>query len=346
MSTLVQTWIAKSDGMYSRGRITRFTNDRDSLVYGTYKPDASTTGVLPGVARTNFNSPSTSDKVELTTPDMTYENFNFYGDIEVKAANNIFINCYFYGGLDHPKAQRGCVYLQGNNNHNGAEFYDCTFRARFPSWFRDCIIGNSYKLFRCDLSNTTDGAGAYSAPGGGGNCDVEIYGCYIHDLIWWRQDPAQTDGSHNDCIQFQGGSHFIAKGNNLEGYCITAEGSTDTNKRIAPNGKCYIGSGIIINQTTHIASDILIEDNWFYGCYSQLQLNRNGIGALTLALGNNLFGRDIYINSPNSNPNRRWIELVPNGGTVNVTNLLTHQRFEDTNALLTHGLNSGIQTRT
>lgn len=344
MATLVQTWLAKDDGMHARGRISRLAGGRESLVYGTYKPDESTTGVLPGVARTDFNSPSVTGTVTLSDAGQTYENLNFYGDIIVAAPNVTFRNCWFWGGVGHPSGNRGCISVFGIGNHDGLEFYDCTITARSPSYYRDGIAGNSYKLFRCHIYNVNDGVGAFSAPGGPGNCDVEVYGCYIHDLIWWRQDPAHNDGTHNDCIQYQGGSTFKSIGNWLDCYVITAENSTEINTRTAPNGKCYGGSSLILNQATHITSDIVIENNWFTGAYSQLQLNRGStFDPLAVTLGTNRYGRDIYENyAPNSD--KRWICLVPSGGTISATNLYTHQIWDDTETLLTAGRASGIRT--
>lgn len=353
MPTLVQTWIKKNDGMYSRGRVSRLSNDRESLVYGTYKPDEATTGVLPGVARTDFNSPSVTGSVTLSTPNVTYENLNFYGDIVVAAANIVFKNCWFWGGVGHPTSNRGCVTAYGNGNHNGLELHDCTITARSPSYYRDGIVGNTFKLYRCHIYNTNDGIGAFSPAVGNDNCNVEVYGCYVHDLVWWRQDPAHSDGTHNDCIQYQGGNHFIAKGNRLEAYSVTAEGSTETNKRPAPNGKNYAGSALIVNQNpfsgtsptvARWASGVVIEDNWFNGGYAQLQLVRgNYNNPLSVTLGTNRYGRDAYENyAPNSD--KRWICLVPNGGTINATNLYTHQIWEDNGALLTAGRATGIRT--
>lgn len=344
MATLAQTWLAKSDGMYSRGRVARLFGNRDSLVYGTYIPDESTTGVLPDVTRTDYNTAAATGTVTLSTAGATYQDLNFYGDIIVAANNVTFRNCWFWGGIGHPSGNRGCVTVTSNNNHNGLELYDCTINAQSPSYYRDGIVGNSFKLYRCHIYGTNDGIGAFNYPGGAGNCDVEVYGCYIHDMVWWWQDPAHSDGTHNDCIQYQGGTNFIAIGNHLECYVTVANDSTQTNTRPAPNGKYYGGSALIVNQNTAAASSVLIENNWLYGGYAQLQLNRGSTyDPLNVTLGVNRYGRDIYDNYP-ANSDKRWICLVPNGGTINVTHLYDEQIWVDDETLLTAGRATGIRS--
>jgi hypothetical protein len=322
--------------MYARGRATRLFGSRDSLVYGTYVPDETTTGVLSGVTRTDYNTIAATGLVTLSTSGATYENLNFYGDIVVAAPNVTFRNCWFWGGIGHPPNNRGCLTVYANGNHNGLELYDCTITAQSPSYYRDGIVGNSYKLFRCNIYNTNDGIGCYSATGGSGNCDVEIYGCYVHDLVYWGQDPAHSDGTHNDCLQFQGGSHLRIIGNYFRGYQTASPESTDQ-----PAKGIYAGQCCLIGQVTHQPSDILISGNHFAGAYSQLNLVASSTWPVTLDLGPNYFDRDVYENyAPNSD--KRWIAI--NGSAYLTANgLYTDQRFSDDNSLLTAGRATGIR---
>ncbi len=352
-SVVTQEWILTTSGMQSRGRAPRgFGGDRDDLVIGTYKPDFSNTGVLPGVARTPWNSPGTTGAVGIPSSPTPYVNKDFYGDCELRNANGsytgtwTFENCFFHGGIGHPSGNRGTVYCW--NLIGYATFTDCTFSAQDPSYYRDGIVGRHYTLTRPHIYNTNDGAGAFSSTAGV-PCDVIIQGHYIHDLVWWSQDPAHGDGTHNDGIQYQGGANFTARGGNVECYVNVDPRSTTTNPRPAPNGKFYGGSATIINQNTgDIASGILVEDNYFAGGGAQLQLNCGSrFSTLTVTLGSNTYGRDVWDNFP-PNPDLRWI-VVPGvpydaNKTVNrTTGLLTDQRFEDTGSLLTIGRTTGIR---
>lgn len=317
--------------------------NRDTLTYGnfSYTVDETTAGVLPGIARTDYNSSSVTGSVTLNAPNTTFTNLNFNGDIKPVGANMKFKNCKFVGGVGHPAANTGCVNATGNGDHNGLEFEDCTFEARSPSYYRDGIVGNSYKTTRCISTGVNDGFGAFSNPSGAGNCDVEQWGCWAHDLLWWLQDPAHTDGTHNDACQYQGGSHLRIVGGRYDCYVLVAAGSTGTNTRPAPNGKYYGGSAIILNQNTHQASDVQVYGNELTGGYAQLQLNGGSTWGLTCTLGENRYGRDVYDNYP-ANPDKRWIAISYNA-TLNAAGLYTSQRWDDDHTLLTAGRTTGIR---
>jgi hypothetical protein len=320
----------------ARRQIRAFGGNRNLLVYGTYKPDKSTTGVLPGIVRTDYNSPATAGLVTLSTAGVTYENLDFYGDIQLSASDVTFRNCFFHGGIGHPPNNRGCLTLYGNNNHNNTVLYDCTFMAQDPSYYRDGVVGNSYIAYRCEAWNTNDGFGAYSAVGGAGNCDVELYGCYAHDLVYWEQDPAHADGTHNDCLQYQGGSHLRVIGNHFRGYQTADPESTGQ-----PAKGIYAGQCCLIGQVTHQPSDILIANNYFAGAYSQLNLVASSTWPVTVDLGPNHYDRDVYENyAPNSD--KRWIAISGNS-YLTANGLYTDQRFSDDNSLLTAGRATGIR---
>lgn len=328
---------------------------RDSLVFETYYPDPTTSGVLTGVTRRDWNSRSTSGTVTLTATSVAgmpttadgfklLENFDFWGDINIQTSKLRFKNCFGHGGIGHPNGNQGCFTLTGLNNHSDVEFWDCTATAQSPSYYRDGWVGNNYRAYRCLATGVNDGFGAYSNPNGSGDCNVELWGCYSDGLVWWSQDPAHSDGTHNDCSQFQGGDHYWAIGNNFRCYCTTAAGSTTVNTRPVAGqpGVYYAGSAIILNQNTHIGSDILIRNNLLVGGYAELQLNRGSkYATLSATLGPNLYGRDIYDNYP-ANPDKRWITLGTTGYD-GVTGLYTQQRFADTNALLVAGRATGIR---
>lgn len=311
-------------------------NSRDGLVRGTYVPDAATTGVLPGVPRTDFNSRSTTGTVELTTDNQTYENLDFWGDIRlVGASNNVFKNCFFHGGIGHPPSNRGCVYMFNSDDHSGAEFWDCTFSAQSPSYYRDGIVGNKYEAHRCHSYNVNDGFGAYAAQGGDGVCGVGIFDSYVHDLVFWSQDPAHTDGTHNDCIQYQGGSGLQILGNNLVGSQRDATDSVSP----SPAGK-YAGQCIVLNMVTAPSSDILVDWNRFSLGSCHIGMGKTATyPVLNVTLGtNNRFSREIRDQYP-PNPDYHYIRIQSSG--MNITGLY-EQHFID-GALLTVGRTTGIK---
>lgn len=313
--------------------------DRSSLVVGVDKPSADNTGVLSGVGRSNYNAPGTSGTVAVAAG--SYSNLDFYGDCYPSSATGTytFSNCWFHGGIGHPASNRGTFYCWSLTT-GWATFEDCTFSADDPSYYRDGLVGHRWTATRCQAFNVNDGFGR-NASGG-----YTLEQCYVPWLTWWSQDPAHADGTHNDALQDQGGSGVsTVRGNNLNCYVMVAAGSVTTNTRPAPNGMYYGGSAIIVNQNIGaINSSSIYEKNWLAGGYAQLQLNA-GTQDLTLNLGTNWYGRDVYDNYP-ANPDKRWVCLVPNGHTItdSAGKLYTEQRWEDDLTLLTAGRATGIRT--
>jgi len=304
------------------------------------KPGPDNTGVLPTVPRCNWNAPGTAGKVAV--PPGEYEDLDFYGDCypaDPKGKYR-FRNCWQHGGLGHPANNLGLFYCW-NLTTGWATFEDCTFAADFPSWYRDGIVGHRFTARRCDIHSTNDGIGG-NANGGG-----IIEQCWIHDQLFWRQDPAHTDGTHNDPIQIQGGGPWTIRGNTLEAFVSVAEGSTGTNPYPAPDGRFYGGSAIMLSEAKSLDKlhDVLIDGNWLSGGYAEINVNNNrGAGnVLSFTLGDNRYGRDVR-NNVKTGIDKRWICLAPTGGTITIPGLLTKQRWDDDGTLLTEGKTTGIRT--
>lgn len=322
-------------------------SDRSSLVLGVDKPTLDNTGLLPSIARTDYNSPSYSGTTLVTVAAGTYANQNFYGDISLSGSGTwTFDNCRFIGGTGHPSGNRGIVGTSGITAGGWATFTDCEIYAQSPSYFRDGINGHRFTVRRCYIHNVNDaiGSGAGTA---GGIIEQNLLG----PLEYWSQDPAHGDGTHNDGIQIQGGGPWTIRGNMANAYNVNAAGSTVSSDRPVSSGAWagyyYGGSGIILNQNTGaIDGTTLIEKNWLAGGYAQLQINRGSTyDPIQFTLGENWYSRDVYDNYP-ANPDKRWICLVPSSGTItdNGGKLYTEQRWDDDLTLLTAGRASGIRT--
>lgn len=241
-------------------------NSRDTLVYGNYKPDASTTGVLDGV-------PLTVVTTAFTTPtaNTTYENMDFQQKVVVNKSGVTFKNCYFRGGS--PTSSIPLVQAWTSIAVR-TKFYDCTFATTSPVVYHGSgVQATDCEIYRCDISGSVDGIKTQYG-------DVEIYGCWIHDLPWYSYDPAQSDGSHNDCVQCEGGGgNYIVRGNLFEpGYHST--------------------SGMLVTQNVGNLTGLVIDKNWFIsttlgsapGPGAALNFSEKGLGAMTnVYITNNKF---------------------------------------------------------
>lgn len=316
---------------------------RDTLVTGTYQPGPSTTGVIPGIPRTDFNTGSA--QLIVTEDGRVFENMNIWGDIKIRAKNVRFKNCWLWGGIGHPSGNTGIIdanYL----TQEGLQVTDCTITAQSPSYYRDGIVGHDYLALRNHIYNVNDGMGAFSQPGGAGNCNAFIYGNYVHDLVFWKNDPAHTDGTHNDCCQIQGGDMIDIFGNYFIGSSVDAPGSGDpSNTALYPGNprKTYLnGQCVIFNQNTHILSNAQVRKNWFAKGSVQLSLNKGTkFATMDVTTIDNHFYRDIYEFFA-ANSDKRWIAQTNRTGQ-NITGLLTENRFVEDDTLLTVGRATGIR---
>lgn len=272
---------------------------RDSLVIGTYKPDASNTGIYPGTTLT----PQTSDITYSTKQTISNMDFQCSVFLTAGAANSTFINCLFRSnGVDN-SGSPGTI-TGPSQNLLGATFIDCTFdlTGRESAWIH-CIQGSNFTLKRCHLTRGHDGVGLVSA---GGN--VNILGCWIHNSYvdgWAAGDPTEPSFSdnrtHNDCIQFHRGGNYVVRGNFLGGLrkYYVKDGSPSSIS-IPDSADDFDNSCILIQQevdntpANHM-HDVLIEKNWFQGGAASINIGYKNGNPLTdnIVIQNNRFIRRI-----------------------------------------------------
>jgi hypothetical protein len=262
---------------------------RDSLVYGSYEPSASTTGVLPGTVLTDYNSPTVNT---LTLPAGTViENKRIYGDIKPGGAVTLR-NCLLVGGNHVPSGASAIVDCNGlRTGRDRIELTDCTLLPRHPSRNRDGIVGHHYNAFRCDISQTIDGLGIFITTDKGTSASVTALGNYIHDLVYFYPDYRNgvsgatwhSDGSHNDCIQIQGGLNIWIKGNRLEATSHLGQGSQGNPDKPWLPGTTALASGnangacatIQDNTGAGIDNSVIIEQNYFSHGLSHANIKPN-----------------------------------------------------------------------
>lgn len=241
---------------------------RDSLVYGDYEPDATTAGVPAGTVLTDYNSPATN---AVTIPNgALITDKRIYGDVTFAGSAELF-RCELVGG-NNTITSGNVGILRCTNTRTGiAKLTDCTIKPRQESNGRDCALGKQYELYRCHLSGGIDGCGIYSTSTTAPNCDVKVYGCLIEDLTYVYPDTittSHTDGTHNDCIQIQGGRNIHILGNSLRGtaHALTGTGSNPQKPWLIGQG--YNNGAVLIvqnNTGAGIDNTVLIEKNWLRG---------------------------------------------------------------------------------
>jgi len=118
----IAAWSASTRATTARAA----TDTRDSLVLGTYRPDNTTTGVLPGSTLT-----IACDHTPVSGH--TYSNLDVLNNVlpGPSVGNVTYKNCMFRGPAAIP-ASYSSLYTMFRPHQRGFTFIDCTFRPQTP----------------------------------------------------------------------------------------------------------------------------------------------------------------------------------------------------------------------
>lgn len=320
-------------GMYVAVPPEAIKPSRDALVYGTYEPTHSQVGItVPADQLVEYNSPS--DNAVTIPGGASIAGKIIYGDITFAGAA-LLKNCLLVGGNHAPTSATGV--LRCINTRTGqAVLIDCTIKPRRESNFRDCALGRQYKLERCHLVGGVDGCGIYA----NGPADVEVLGCLIEDLVYVYPDGGHTDGTHNDCIQIQGGQRIRIIGNSLRGtsHALPGTGANPVNPWLLEggwsNGACVIvqnnvGAGGTLDGT------VVVEGNWLRGGRLHTSVQDSGNNWV---YRNNRHYYDVAVNPEGS---RWWIGIESRSKSSNVTGLTAGGQVANTTNVFVDGPMAG-----
>lgn len=185
--------------------------------FGTYLPDASTTGAYGTL------TPYKGDLV-ITTPGTVVEGLDVSGTLRIKA-DRVTVRRTTVRGGDRGPGYRGAILMALAGDQKGAVIEDVTVRPSHPVVGMNGIQVSSATVTRADVSGSTDGVVAYGD-------DVTLQGSWVHDLRHYAQDPPQKDGSHDDALQIEGGARTSVVGNSLSGAHNAAIMVTQNHARI------------------------------------------------------------------------------------------------------------------
>jgi hypothetical protein len=208
--------------------------------YGTYTPGDSTTGVPAGVTLTLVSTSAeftaaglssigtwndTTKTITVTAANSNLDAFDFRCRIVYQpgasGGTHWLTRSRITGGTfpaDTSGSATGLVVATHANLSSGyPKVYDCNLE---PWWSNsgghDGIRGNKFDAQRCEFKWCLDGMGVgFSTPSA---CTFK--GNWVHDNAWIYPDtatPSHTDGTHNDCVQFFGGTGHVSEGNFFEG---------------------------------------------------------------------------------------------------------------------------------
>lgn len=295
---------------------------RESLTVGAYKPDDTNTGLLPGV------SLSVHEGDYVASPGEHIQNLEIRGRLRVLEPDVTIDNCWVRGAdTDAYSSDVGLIEMSGTSANTVVR--DCLIEPRFPSEFTYGIRRWRYTAKRLRIKHVVDGIGAF--PNSAGNpANVFIYGCWVSDLTRFNPSEDQSDGSHCDCIQIEGGvgtNNIIVRGNRLECYLSSTYGNTSGMNRQSPTAYNTGTAAIMLNSNVGDTSGLLIENNWLSG--GEIGINGGGITE-AVAIGTirrNKFNHGQTLSGLHiSNPGNTWAAsmnpiptfTVPTGDDANV----------------------------
>jgi hypothetical protein len=308
-----------------------FATDRNSLVAGAYKPGPSTTGVLPGSVLATATSTSQLPGGGLFGG-TTYQNLRIQFIVTPPTGTSpiVFRNCRFEGPAVFTGGAVGLVKLY-NAGHCPVEFYDCTFLPQDPHPNLNGLHGHTFKAYRCDISLAQDSFSVFNTADPTGPLLVEVWQCYVHDFAWFSQAEAAalgvstpSDGTHNDGVQLQGGSGFVFKGNNIQGF-------DDVDHFNTYYGTNHINAVQMIKPDVGVITGMDVQLNWFDGGAASINVAHDDprhLGNIGI-FKHNLFGRNQRLGDT-------WAFVRPSDVTFDAGSGATANLFDDTLAEITY----------
>jgi PKD repeat protein len=320
---------------------------RAALVPGTYTPDASTTGLLPGWTEAKLTSTITGTNGNLqlvagqvienalikcrvlrpTTGTATLRNCAITAELypyQSKATASALVDCTATG--------TGTLLIE-----------DCLLEARglALSYFVDGIHGFNYTARRVRIRHTVDAFGSVNTHNSNGPINSVIEGCMGGELAYYTPDPTHADGhTHNDGLQIFGNSGLIVRGNRIEAIIDTtvAQGAQAPNQ--LGGGKAIAtGQAIAYTPTSGVITGTNVWGNYLDGGQQTITAIPTPKGGS--AIGNihdNRFGRNQIVKSLNtggspldSGSKKRPILIDPGDTATGIAPLASGTSKVDTN---------------
>jgi hypothetical protein len=263
------------------------------LVLGTTKPTAANSGPRIPVSTMTI-APLVNGDYTVSTAGVTVQGLDIRGNLIVNAANVTIQDCIIRGHINRVRTDLYSVdnnnpFLVAFNSTGGViQFCDVGFDTSFggfPGYWQNGIGGSTWKAYRCDIHDAVDWTDAQ-----GGGKQVQLLGCYLHDISMRNDDKNQSGGtnpgsvadpwwSHSDGCQLKGTTNTIIKGNFFANYAsattswLDGPPPPDTANSFAPRtyGSPY-GCGVQNTVDTEVNEEISY--NWFWGGDTAFAANR------------------------------------------------------------------------
>jgi hypothetical protein len=273
---------------------------REALVIGTYKPDATTTGVIDPTRTLVDVVGATTFSVNDARPP---EYRRYMGKVTVSGLRIKFKNAKMQGPAV-PNAQDPVVLVTSSARE--IEFEDCEIAPVASNSGTNCINGHHFTLRRCNLHHGVDLVGVIPSTA---TMEAQVYvlASYLHHPTFYSPDPNQPSNfTHNDLIQWHGGRVLVCIGNTFYAFYAQDRGNPNDPEVVGPgpnfdhlSGNPYYpnqqGTSVIIfNTHVSVPEELTFDQNYADGgaCALNMSSSPSSLLAAGSAVTNNKWGRD------------------------------------------------------
>jgi hypothetical protein len=245
------------------------TSDLHGTVHAVHIIDGSEVSPVP--TRTNVGADmdttwtTQSGNLYIDSGPVDYEDYKFE-DCRVRVRTGAavtFTNCWFAGNssLTSEHGLLDCTH----DDVADVTATNCTFTPETPTAYMTGVLGHHFELYDCLITNCVDGVGVYNTASGQGaaSTGVIVDGCWIGDHAWFATAPGQSDGSHADCVQLQGGADTVIRNTVLEAYNDITVGDSPWGRVGDPEHRAL--SAIMITPNVGDITDTLVQNCYLSG---------------------------------------------------------------------------------
>lgn len=205
-------------------------------------------------------------RIYADRPGQVIEGLDIEGDVVIRAPRVTVRNCVVRGmrGISNSRGLVDCTHRDVRDAV--VENCDLFVDPRWATYWYTGVQGHHVTVRRCHIHEVADGVGIMN-PHNPRSTSTVIEGNLIENLAYFAPVSTHSDGrTHNDCIQHQGGSGDIIRGNFLSANPSRVNGNGLSASARIPNEfrdiKSVPGQCIAITPVLTTVTDITISKNW------------------------------------------------------------------------------------
>jgi hypothetical protein len=244
--------------------------------------------------------------ISVTTPGTVLQDLDIYGKVSVSTTDVVIRRCRVRGPSSYSPAGDSSTALIGCTSASIRRLVveDCHLQPDLPHNSMNGMLGHDFTVRRTRFVNCSDGIGTFNTADRAGPVNVVAEANWLYSLYFVRPSDTGTraEGTHNDCMQISGGSHYRLVGNRMDAYLNSSIGSApldgSAHGSYLTTGNQYFPamtatSALMVTPNVGPVATLLVDRNWFNGGGTSINFSEKGRGAMQgVVITNNRFGKD------------------------------------------------------